>query len=153
MTNNITVIGNLAADPEIRYTPQGKAVTEFTVADTPRRFDQQSNSWVDGEPNWWRVVVWDRYANNVAATLKKGDQVIVYGEQKTSRYKDNNNEDRTSAKLNAVHVAPTLQFATAELTRNPRGTGGGNGGNNGGNNAPATSYNAPSSVASEDTPF
>lgn len=122
--NSVTVVGNLAADPEIRFTPKGQAVVEFSIADTPRRFDQQSNSYVDGETNWWRITAWDGLAKNAAASLKKGDQVIVIGRQSTSRYKDNNDQERTSAKITAEFIGPSLQFAQAQVTRVNNNTGG-----------------------------
>lgn len=143
--NLVTVVGNLAADPEIRYTPQGKAVVEFSIADTPRRFDQQSNSYVDGETNWWRITAWDGLAKNLAASVKKGDQVIVIGRQSTSRYKDSNQEDRTSAKITAEFAGPSLQFAQAQVTRVSN--------NGGGNATPATARNQPVAASDDDIPF
>lgn len=145
--NSVTVVGNLAADPEIRFTPQGKAVVDFSIADTPRRLDPSSNQWVDGETNWWRVTAWDNLAKNVAASLKKGDQVVVIGSQATSRYKDSNtNEDRTSSKITADVVAPSLRFAQATVTRNQ-------GGNGGGNASQATARPSQPAPSDDDIPF
>ncbi len=147
MTNKLEVVGNLAADPEIRYTPQGKAVTEFSVADTPRRLNQASGQWEEGETNWFRVTIWDQYAQNVAASLKKGDQVIVTGRITTDRFTDKNNETRTAQKVLADHVAPTLRFATARIEKVRSGNNGGGQVAQGGNNAPV----AP--PMDDDTPF
>lgn len=139
MTNQTTVVGNLASDPELKYTPTGKAVVSFSVADTPRSFDKTSGQWVDGETDWVRVVVWDNLAENIAASLRKGNQIIVIGHYRARKYTDKNTqEQRTSRELTAEFVGPNLQFATAvveKARRNPNA--GNNAGNTGGNNAPA----------------
>src|SRR6187431_3774786 len=82
----ITSVGNLTADPELRFTPSGAAVANFTVAQTPRTFDRQSNEWKDGETFWMRCAVWRDTAENVAASLHKGDRVVVTGRLKQRTY-------------------------------------------------------------------
>lgn len=151
MSNTTTVIGNIAQDPELRYTPQGKAVVTFSVADTPRNFDKQSGQWTNGETDWVRVVAWEGLAENIGASIRKGNQVIVIGSYRSRTYNDakNNNEPRTVRELHAEHVAPSLQFATAVVEKSNRRGSNSNGGNGGGYSAPAS--NAP--AVDEDTPF
>lgn len=143
MSNTITVIGNLAADPEIQFTPSGKAVANFTVAQTPRKFDRQTNEWKDaGEANYFRCTAWEKVAENIAESLKKGDRVVVIGSLSTRKYKTKAGEDATSTNnLNVEEVGPSLKYQTTVGTKNTGGggnnynNGGGNGyGNNGGGN-------------------
>lgn len=148
--NTITVVGNLAADPELRYTPKGQAIVEFSIADTPRHLNPATQKWEEGEANWFRVTAWDDYAKNIAASLKKGAQVIVIGRIGTSSYVDRNNENRTAQKIQAEHVGPALRFATATVER--QRPAGDRGGYSAPASAPANSPVAP--VADqEDIPF
>lgn len=135
MSNTITVIGNLAADPEIQFTPSGKAVANFTVAQTPRKFDRQTNEWKDaGEPNYFRCTAWEKVAENIAESLKKGDRVVVIGSLSTRKYKTKAGDDATSTNnLNVEEVGPSLKYQTTVGTKNSSNGGGGNNFNGGGN--------------------
>ena len=130
----ITVIGNLTADPELRFTPSGAAVANFTVASTPRTFDRQSNEWKDGETLFLRCSVWREAAENVAESLQKGMRVIVQGRLKSRSYETKEGERRTVTELDVDEVGPSLRYASAKVNRNARsgGQGGGFGGQQGG---------------------
>ncbi len=135
----ITVVGNIVADPELRYTPNGAAVANFRVASTPRRYDQQAGQFVDGEPLFLTCNVWRQPAENVANSLNKGDRVIVTGRLRQRSYEDRNGERRTVFEIEVEEVGPSLRFATADINKAYRGggqggnAGGGNGGGFGGN--------------------
>ena len=122
----ITVVGNMVADPELRFTPNGVAVANFTVASTPRTFDRQSNQWVDGEALFLRCSVWREVAENVSESLTKGMRVIVHGRLKARTYDDRDGNKRTSWEMDVDEIGPALRFATAKVTRNQRNNGGGN---------------------------
>ena len=124
----ITVVGNLTADPELRFTPNGASVANFKVASTPRTFDRQANQWVDGEALFLRCSVWKEAAENVAESLTKGMRVIVQGRLKARSYDDKDGNKRTSWELDVDEVGPALRFATAKVTRAQRGGGGDFGG-------------------------
>ena len=126
----ITVVGNLTADPELRFTPSGAAVANFTVASTPRTFDKNSNEWKDGEALFLRCSVWRQAAENVAESLHKGSAVIVQGRLKQRSY-EKEGEKRTVYELDVEEVGPSLKWATAKVTKASRG-GGGSGGFGGG---------------------
>lgn len=128
----ITVVGNLTADPELRFTPSGAAVANFTVASTPRIFDRQANEFKDGEALFMRCSVWREHAENVAESLTKGMRVIAQGRLRARSYDDQNGNRRTAWELDVDEVGPALRYATAQVTRNQRG-GGGNQGGFGGN--------------------
>lgn len=120
----ITVIGNLTADPELRYTQQGVPVANGTIASTPRTFDRQANDWKDGDPLFMRCAIWRELGEHAAGSLTKGMRVIATGflEQKT--YKDREGNDRTSIELNVQEIGPSLKYATAQVTRVQNGQGG-----------------------------
>jgi single-strand DNA-binding protein len=128
----ITVVGNLTADPELRFTPSGAAVANFTVASTPRTFDKNSNEWKDGEALFLRCSVWRQAAENVAESLQKGTAVIVQGRLKQRSYETKEGEKRTVYELDVEEVGPSLKFATAKVTKASRGGGGGGYGGGGG---------------------
>ena len=121
----ITVVGNLTADPELRFTPSGAAVANFTVASTPRTFDKNSNEWKDGEALFLRCSVWRQAAENVAESLHKGTAVIVQGRLKQRSYETKEGEKRTVYELDVDEVGPSLKFATAKVNKTSRGGGGG----------------------------
>ncbi|GAB3135614.1 single-stranded DNA-binding protein [Tsukamurella serpentis] len=121
----ITVIGNLTADPELRFTPSGAAVANFTVASTPRTFDRNTNEWKDGEALFLRCNIWREAAENVAESLTKGTRVIVSGRLKQRSYDDREGQRRTVVELEVDEIGPSLKYATAKPTRTPRGGGGG----------------------------
>lgn len=127
----ITVVGNLTADPELRFTPSGAAVASFTVASTPRTFDRQSNEWKDGETLFMRCSVWREAAENVAESLTKGTRVIVQGRLVQRSFETREGEKRTVVEMQVDEVGPSLRYATAKVTRSQRG-GGGFGGGGGG---------------------
>jgi len=129
----ITVIGNLTGDPELRFTPSGAAVANFTVASTPRTFDRQSNEWKDGETLFLRCSIWREAAESVAESLTKGTRVIVQGRLVQRSYETREGEKRTVYELQVDEVGPSLRYATAKVTRTQRSGGGGFGG--GGGNA------------------
>ena len=133
----ITLIGNLTADPELRFTPNGAAVANFTVASTPRTFDRQTNEWKDGDAMFLNCSVWRQYAENVAESLTKGMRVIVSGRLKSRSYETREGERRTVFEVDVDEVGPALRYATAKVTRTQGGgSGGGNWQGNQGGNAP-----------------
>ncbi|KIQ11028.1 single-stranded DNA-binding protein [Rhodococcus sp. Leaf7] len=127
----ITVVGNLTADPELRFTPAGAAVANFTVASTPRTFDRQSNEWKDGDALFMRCNIWREAAENVAESLTRGARVVVTGRLKQRSYETREGEKRTVVELEVDEVGPSLKYATAKVNKVSRG-GGGGGGNSGG---------------------
>ncbi|ACQ82418.1 single-strand binding protein [Beutenbergia cavernae DSM 12333] len=128
----ITVIGNLTADPELRFTPSGAAVANFTVASTPRTFDRQTNEWKDGDTLFLRCSIWREAAENVAESLTKGMRVIAQGRLVQRSYETREGEKRTVVELQVDEVGPSLRYATAKVTRASRGGGGGGFGGGGG---------------------
>lgn len=127
----LTIVGNLTNAPELRFTPSGSAVANFTVAATPKTFDRQSNEWRDGETLFMRVSAWKELGENVAESLEKGQRVVVTGRLKSRSYDTKEGEKRTVIELEADEVAPSLRWATAKVTRAARNgnSGGGFGGN------------------------
>jgi single-strand DNA-binding protein len=123
----ITVVGNLTADPELRFTPAGAAVANFTVASTPRTFDRQSNEWKDGEALFLRCNIWREAAENVAESLTRGSRVIVQGRLKQRSYETREGEKRTVVELEVDEIGPSLRYATAKVNKANRGGGGGGG--------------------------
>ena len=128
----ITVTGNLTSDPELRFTPNGAAVANFTIASTPRKFDRQSNEFKDGETLFMRCSVWREAAENVAESLQKGMAVIAQGRLESRSYETKEGERRTVMELAVDEVGPNLRRATAQVTKNAPKSGG-FGGNGGGN--------------------
>jgi single-strand DNA-binding protein len=126
----ITVVGNLTADPELRFTPSGAAVANFTVASTPRTFDKQTNEWKDGEALFLNCSVWRQAAENAAESLQRGMRVIVTGRLKARSYETREGEKRTVFEIDVDEVGPSLKYATAKVTKTTR-QGGGQGGGGG----------------------
>jgi single-strand DNA-binding protein len=131
----ITVVGNLTADPELRFTPSGAAVANFTVASTPRTFDRQSNEWKDGEALFLNCSVWRQAAENAAESLTRGMRVIVSGRLKARSYETREGEKRTVFEIDVDEVGPSMKYATAKVTKTSR-SGGGQGFQSGGNDDP-----------------
>ncbi|SMH49081.1 single-strand binding protein [Rathayibacter oskolensis] len=131
----ITVVGNLTSDPELRYTQNGLAVANFTIASTPRTFDRQANDWKDGEALFLRASVWREFAEHVAGSLTKGSRVIATGRLKQRSYETKEGEKRTSIELEIDEIGPSLRYATAQVTRAAGGAGGGRGQVGGGQGA------------------
>ena len=113
----ITVVGNLTADPELRYTQSGLAVANFTIASTPRNFDRASNEWKDGEALFLRASCWREFAEHVASSLTKGSRVIAQGRLKQRSYDDRDGNKRTAIELEIDEIGPSLRYATAAITR------------------------------------
>jgi single-strand DNA-binding protein len=134
----ITVVGNLTADPELRFTPSGAAVANFTVASTPRTFDKQANEWKDGEALFLNCSVWRQAAENAAESLQRGMRVIVQGRLKARSYETREGEKRTVFEIDVDEVGPSLKYATAKVTKTTR-SGGGQGGGFGGDDPWASS--------------
>ena len=122
----IFVVGNVTNEPELRYTPSGVAVCNFSIATNHRV--KQGDKFVDGAPTFYRATVWSDYAEHVASSLTKGMQVMAMGSVYTETYTDRNGEERSSLKLDVDEVGPALRFATAKVTRAQRGGGGDFGG-------------------------
>lgn len=121
----ITIIGNLTNDPELRFTPSGAAVANFTVASTPRTFDKPSNEWKDGETLFMRCSVWRDAAENVAESLQRGTRVLVSGRLKQRSYETKEGEKRTVVEMEVDEVGPSLKYAKVKVTKTSRGGSGG----------------------------
>ena len=119
----ITVVGNLTADPELRYTQAGLAVANFTIASTPKTFDRASNDWKDGDPLFLRASVWKEFAEHVAGSLQKGSRVIVQGNLKQRSYETKEGEKRTSFELDVQAIGQDLRFGTTTYITNSTGRG------------------------------
>ena len=142
----ITVVGNLTADPDLRFTPSGAAVANFTVASTPRVFDRQSNEWKDGDALFLRCNIWREAAENVAESLTRGSRVIVTGRLRQRSFETREGEKRTVYEVEVDEVGPSLRYATAKINKVSRGGGGG--GFGGGGGMPASA--GPSGPPAED---
>ncbi len=124
----MTVVGNLTADPELRFTASGAAVANFTVASTPRTFDRASGEWKDGEALFLRCNIWRQPAENVAESLTRGSRVIVSGRLKQRSFETKEGEKRTVIELEVDEIGPSLRYATAKVNRVQRSDSGGGGG-------------------------
>ena len=145
----ITVVGNLTSDPELRYTQNGLAVANFTIAQTSRTFDRASNDWKDGDTVFLRSSVWREVAEHVAGSLTKGTRVIATGVLKQRSYETKEGEKRTSFELEVDEIGPSLRYATAALTRTSSKTA-----DSGSTSAPADDAPAPTDAeAPAETPF
>ncbi|MFT4110292.1 single-stranded DNA-binding protein [Propionicimonas sp.] len=161
----ITVVGNLTADPELRFTPSGAPVANFTVASTPRIFDRQANEWKDGNAMFLNCAVWRQAAENVAESLTKGMRVIVQGRLGSRTYETREGEKRTVFEVDVEEIGPALKYATAKVTRSSGGGGGnysgggssggsgGSWGNSGGQSDRSTGSDPWASAQSEEPPF
>jgi single-strand DNA-binding protein len=123
----ITVVGNLTADPELRFTPSGAAVASFTIASTPRTFDRNSNEWKDGEALFLRCSIWRQAAENVAESLTRGMRVVATGRLKQRSFETREGEKRTVIELDVDEVGPSLRYASAKVNRTQRGSSSGGG--------------------------
>jgi single-strand DNA-binding protein len=120
----ITVVGNITGDPELRFTPSGAAVANFTIASTPRKFDKASNEWKDGETLFMRCSIWRDAAENVAESLVRGTRVIAQGRMVQRSYETKEGEKRTVVEMEVDEVGPSLRYATAKVNRTQRTNGG-----------------------------
>ncbi|MBX3103665.1 MAG: single-stranded DNA-binding protein [Microbacteriaceae bacterium] len=150
----ITVVGNLTADPELRYTQNGLAVANFTIASTPRSFDRASNDWKDGEALFLRASVWREFAEHVAGSLVKGSRVIVTGRLKQRSYETKEGEKRTSFEIEVDEIGPSLRYATAKIERtsSPGRSDQGDGGWSSSTPGPSEPWDNASSF-NDETPF
>ena len=148
----LTVIGNLTDDPELRFTPSGAAVANFTVASTPRTFNKQTNAWDDGETLFLRCSIWRQAAENVAESLTRGTRVIVSGRLKARSYETREGEKRTVMELEVDEIGPSLTWATAKVTRASRSGGGAGGGFGGGGQQAAAPANDPWATPAQSAP-
>ena len=139
----LTVVGNLTADPELRFTASGAAVANFTVASTPRAFDRTSGEWKDGEALFLRCNIWRQPAENVAESLTRGSRVIVSGRLKQRSFDTKEGEKRTVIELEVDEIGPSLRYATAKVNR---AAGGSNGGGNNGAGRGGNTGGAPAAV-------
>ena len=119
---SITIVGNLTADPELRFTQSGIPAANFTVASTPRTFDKQSNQWVDGDPLFLRCTVWRDHAEHVAESLSKGMRVIVQGNLRANQWTDKQGNNRTTYQIDVAEIGPSLRYATAQVSKATRGS-------------------------------
>ena len=147
----MTVIGNLTADPELRFTASGAAVANFTVASTPRTFDRASGEWKDGEALFLRCNIWRQPAENVAESLTRGSRVIVSGRLKQRSFETKEGEKRTVIELEVDEIGPSLRYATAKVNRAQRSdSSGGGGGYGGGGSGSGGSGGRPSAPPADD---
>lgn len=146
----ITVVGNLTADPELRYTPSGAAVANFTVASTPRIMDKQTNEWKDGDALFLRCSIWRQAAEHVTESLQKGMRVVVQGRLKQRSFETREGEKRTVFELDVEEIGPSLKYASAKVTRAQRGGASGHGG---GDSSGGSSGGGQPSGAGHDDPW
>ncbi|MFL6138980.1 MAG: single-stranded DNA-binding protein [Frankiaceae bacterium] len=152
----LTIIGNITNDPELRFTPSGAAVANFTIASTPRTLDRQSGEWKDGETLFMRCSLWREAAENVAESLQRGTRVIATGRLKSRSYETKEGEKRTVTELDVDEIGPSLRYATAKVNKTQRGGGGGGfsgGGGGGGFGAGAPASGGGGSAAPADDPW
>src|SRR3954469_5601694 len=119
----ITMVGNLTADPELRFLPAGTAMVKFTLASTPRTLDRESGQWKDGDPLFLACTAFRDIAEHIAESLTKGTRVIVTGRLRLSRWEDKESGEKRSAYgLDVDEIGPSLKFAQAKVTRMNRST-------------------------------
>ena len=121
---NVTIVGNITNDPELRFTPSGAAVASFTIASNSRYLDKATNEWKDGEPVFMRCSVWRQYAENVAESLTRGTRVIATGRLKQRSYDNRDGQKVTVIEMEVDDVGPALRTATAKVTKVARSGGG-----------------------------
>src|SRR4051794_29872142 len=120
----ITTVGNLTSDPELRFTPQGVAMVKFTVASTPRTFDRAKNEWADGDPLFLTCTAWRDLAEHIAESLAKGTRVIVVGRLRLSRWETDEGEKRSAYGLDVEEIGPSLKWAQAKVSKMTRAKAG-----------------------------
>lgn len=149
----ITVVGNLTADPDLRFTPSGAAVANFTVASTPRLYDRQTGEWKDGDALFLRCNIWREAAENVAESLTRGSRVIVTGRLRQRSYETREGEKRTVYEVEVDEIGPSLRYATAKVNKANRGGGGGGGFGGGGGAAASAAPAAPAAGGPAEDPW
>ncbi len=148
----VTVVGNLTADPELRYTHSGLAVANFTIASTPRNFDRNKGEYVDGDALFLRASVWREFAEHVASSLSKGMRVVAQGRLRQRSYQDRDGNNRTSIELEVDEIGPSLRYATAQVTR-AKSSGSGRPGAPASQPAPADEWAPTDGFFPDETPF
>ena len=118
----LTIVGNLTADPELRFTPAGHAVADFTVASTPRSYDRERGEWRDGEALFLRCTAWRQLAEHTAESLTKGTRVIVTGRLRQRSFELTEGVTRTVTELDVDELGPSLRHSTARVTKTTRTT-------------------------------
>src|ERR1700759_1053273 len=147
----VTVVGNLTADPELRFTPSGAAVASFTIASTPRPFDRQSNGGEDGGAPFLRRSIWRQAAENVAGSLQRGMRVVAQGRLKQRSFETREGEKRTVVEMDVDEIGPSLRYATAKVNRTQRGSSSGGGfGSSGSDSGSGGGGNSATSGPSDD---
>lgn len=126
LENVHTIVGHLTADPELRYTQAGTAVANFTIAHTPRKFDRQSNDWKDGDTIFMRSTIWRDFAENLAASLSKGDRVVAVGSLTQRSFEDKEGNQRTVIELDVEEIGASMRFATLDGVTRTSGKKSGN---------------------------
>ena len=121
MTSNLTIVGNLTKDPELRFTPAGQATATFGVAVNRRWQNHQTNAWEE-TTSFFDVVAWGTLAENLADTLRRGDRVVVEGRLDQRHWENNQGEKRSKLEITANEVAPSLRWVTVEITKTQRPT-------------------------------
>ena len=149
----VTVVGNLTADPELRFTPSGAAVASFTIASTPRTFDRQTSEWKDGDALFLRCSIWRQAAENVAESLTRGMRVVAQGRLKQRSFETREGEKRTVVEMDVDEVGPSLRYATAKVNRTQRGSSGGGFGASGSDGGSGGSGGGGSSSGASDDPW
>jgi single-strand DNA-binding protein len=149
MSNNVTVIGNLTQDPELRFTASGVAMANISVADS-RRYQDRNGDWQE-ETSFFRGTCWRDVAENVAESLTKGSRVIISGRLKQRTWETKEGEKRNVVELDIQDIGPSLRWATAAVTRTPRSEGGG--GNYGGGNTTPPAPVARTDFGPDEAPF
>lgn len=149
----ITVVGNLVADPELRFTSTGQAVVTFRVASTPRYLDKQTNEWRDGESLFLSCNAWRQYAENISESLTKGMRVIVVGRLKQRTWETKEGEKRTVMEVEVDDVGPALRNATAKVSRLERSGGGWGGDRSPGRPEPSDPWSTTAAAISDEPPF
>lgn len=154
MSNNVTVVGNLTQDPELRFTASGVAMVNISVADN-RSYKDRNDQWQE-ETSYFRGTCWRDLAENVAESLTQGSRVIITGRLKQRSWETNEGEKRTVVEIDIQEIGPSLRWATANVTKTPRASGGDSGGGNsyggGGGSAPAAPV-APVNPGPDEAPF
>jgi single-strand DNA-binding protein len=118
----ITIVGNVGSEPDLKFTPSGAAVCNFSVAVTPRRKTQ--DGWEDGDATWYRVNAWRGLAENIAESVPKGTRVIVQGRLENRKYESRDGGTGYSLEITADACGPDLMWATARVQRPERNQGG-----------------------------
>lgn len=150
MPNNVTVIGNLTADPELRFTASGVAMVNISVADS-RRYQDRNGEWQE-ETSFFRGTCWRELAENVAESLTKGARVVISARLKQRTWETSEGEKRNVVELDILEIGPSLRWATATVTRTPRSDGGSGSNYGGGNTTPAAPV-AKTDFGPDEAPF